>query len=216
MLEQVRQLLDRTRDLFFRYGIKSMTMDDIARQLGMSKKTIYTHFPDKKTMLKAMMSDFLQCHYQEVQQAKQDSSNAIEEMFVIAGLGMERMDKITPGFIFDLRKYHGDIWSTFETFRNTSIYQEVTSNIRRGISEGLFREDVDIEIAAHMHIQHLNLIVDPGSFAQTNKPVRSILYTIMITFIRGLATSKGLKELDKMMAKTTLIDQSNTINTIQS
>jgi len=209
MLEQVRHLLDRTRDLFFRYGIKSMTMDDIARQLGMSKKTIYTHFPDKKTMLKAMMSDFLNCHHQEVQQAKKDSGNAIEEMFVIAGLGMERMDKITPGFIFDLRKYHGDIWSTFETFRNTSIYQEVTSNLRRGISEGLFREDVDIEIAAHMHIQHLNLIVDPGSFSQTNKPVRSILYTIMITFIRGLATTKGLKELDKMMANTPLLHQSN-------
>jgi hypothetical protein len=75
----------------------------------------------------------------------------------------------------------------------------------------LFREDVDIEIAAHMHIQHLNLIVDPGSFSQTNKPVRSILYTIMITFIRGLATTKGLKELDKMMANTPLLNQSNSI-----
>lgn len=208
MLEQVRQLLDRTRDLFFRYGIKSMTMDDIARQLGMSKRTIYTHFPDKKTMLKAMMSDFFACHHQEMQQAKEDSSNAIEEMFVIASLGMDRMDKITPGFIFDLRKYYGDIWSTFETFRNTVIFQEVSNNLRRGVSEGLFRADVDIAIATHMHLQHLNLILDPGSFSQTNKPVRSILSTIMITFIRGLATAKGLKELDKLMASTPLLDQS--------
>ncbi len=212
MLEHVRQLLDRTRDLFFRYGIKSMTMDDIARQLGMSKKTIYTHFPDKKTMLKAMMNDFLQCHLQEVHQAKVESSNAVEEMFAIAALGVQRMDKITPGFIFDLRKYHGDIWSTFEAFRMHSIHQEVTENIKRGISEGLFRDDVDIDIAAHMHLQHLNLIVDPGSFAHTNKSVRAILYTIMITFIRGLATPKGLKELDKMIANTNPFDSSTTSN----
>lgn len=212
MLEHVRHLLDRTRDLFFRYGIKSMTMDDIARQLGMSKKTIYTHFPDKKTMLKAMMNDFLQCHLQEVHQAKAESGNAVEEMFAIAALGVKRMDKITPGFIFDLRKYHGDIWSTFEAFRISSIHQEVTENIKRGISEGLFRDDVDIDIAAHMHLQHLNLIVDPGSFALTNQSVRTILYTIMITFIRGLATSKGLKELDKMIANTNPFDQNTTSN----
>jgi hypothetical protein len=159
-----------------------------------------------------MMSDFLQCHHAEMQAAKQNSSNAIEEMFVIAGLGMERMDKITPGFIFDLRKYHGDIWSTFESFRNTAIHQEVCDNLKRGISEGLFREDVDVDIAAHMHLQHLNLILDPGSFSQTNQPVRSILYTMMTTFIRGLATPKGLKELEKMIQQHPTLIQSNSTN----
>lgn len=201
MLEPVQQLLNRIRDLFFRYGIKSMTMDDIANQLGMSKKTIYTHFPDKKTMLKAMMQDFLECHYAEVLETQQQADNAIDEMFRIAGLGMQRMDKITPGFLFDLRKYHGDIWEQFEHFRATGMYMGIITNLKRGMDEGLFRADIDIEVVARMHMQHLNLIVDPGLFADVNRPLRSLMHTIMLTFLRGIATPAGMAELDKVVGQ---------------
>lgn len=192
-------MLHRIRDLFFRYGIKSMTMDDIAMQLGMSKKTIYTHFPDKKTILKAMMQDFLSCHHQEVLEVQGNAENAIDEMFQIAGKGLERMDRITPGFLFDLRKYHGDIWDLFEKFRSTAIYEGISCNLKRGITEGLFRDDIDIEIAARMHMQHLNLIVDPGLFADLNKPMRQVLYGIMVNFMRGIVTVKGEKVLSKYL-----------------
>jgi AcrR family transcriptional regulator len=196
MLEQVQQLLHRTRDLFFRYGIKSMTMDDIASQLGMSKKTIYNHFPDKKTMLKAMMEDFLTCHHEEVLQSQQMAENAIDEMFLIARLGMQRMEKITPGFLFDLRKYHGDIWDQFEQFRASVMFAGVMTNLKRGIGEGLFRADIDMEVVARMHMQHLNLIIDPGLFADVNRPLRSLMHTIMLAFLRGIATEEGLARLN--------------------
>lgn len=212
MLEQVHQLLHRIRDLFFRYGIKSMTMDDIAQQLGMSKKTIYAHFPDKKSLLKALMSDFLTCHYQEVVDAQKNADNAIDEMFRIAALGIQRMDKITPSFMFDLRKYHGDIWNQFEQFRATAMYEGITANIRRGMDEGLFRRDLDVQVVAHMHMEHLNLIVDPGHFAELNKPMRTVMYTIMITFTRGLATPEGMRILDQHLENNPIFENSNLTN----
>lgn len=211
MLEPVQQLLNRIRDLFFRYGIKSMTMDDIAAQLGMSKKTIYTYFPDKKTILKAMMQDFLNGHHQEVLEIQQTADNAIDEMFQIAAKGLERMDRITPGFLFDLRKYHGDIWDLFESFRSTAIYAGITNNLRRGIREGLFRDDLDIEIAARMHMQHLNLIVDPGLFANLNKPMQQLLYGIIITFLRGIITADGKHVLNKYIKQLREIENTNFI-----
>lgn len=212
MLEQVHQMLHRVRDLFFRYGIKSMTMDDIAQQLGMSKKTIYAHFPDKKSLLKALMSDFLNNHHREMVEAKAQSENAIDEMFRNAALGIQRMDRITPSFLFDLRKYHGDIWSQFEEFRATALYAGITANIHRGMDEGLFRRDLDVDVVAHMHMEHLNLIVDPGHFAELNKPMRTVMYTIMVTFTRGLATSDGMRVLDQLLETNPVFDNSNLTN----
>lgn len=212
MLEQLHQLLHRVRDLFFRYGIKSMTMDDIAQQLGMSKKTIYAHFPDKKSLLKALMSDFLNNHHREMVEAKAQSENAIDEMFRNAALGIQRMDRITPSFLFDLRKYHGDIWSQFEEFRATALYAGITANIHRGMDEGLFRRDLDVDVVAHMHMEHLNLIVDPGHFAELSKPMRTVMYTIMVTFTRGLATSDGMRVLDQLLETNPVFDNSNSTN----
>lgn len=212
MLEQVHQMLHRVRDLFFRYGIKSMTMDDIAQQLGMSKKTIYAHFPDKKSLLQALMSDFLNNHHQEMVEAKSQSENAIDEMFRNAALGIQRMDRITPSFLFDLRKYHGEIWNQFEQFRASALFAGITANIHRGMDEGLFRRDLDVDVVAHMHMEHLNLIVDPGHFAELNKPMRTVMYTIMVTFTRGLATPEGMRVLDQLLETNPVFDNSNSTN----
>ncbi len=193
------QILTKTRELFFKYGVKSITMDDIANNLGMSKKTIYASFPDKKALLKRMIVDYLAYHKDDSRCQGNEASNAIERMLMGAASGVQFMEKINPVFLYDIQKYFGDVWSVFEEYRNKEIRSEVKNCLQQGLSEGLVRNDVDIEIAVSMHMQHIDMMVDPAHFDTLNKPKTEIIKTILITFLNGICTPKGIKAMQKIL-----------------
>jgi AcrR family transcriptional regulator len=200
-MELEQQILTKTRELFFKYGVKSITMDDIAANLGMSKKTIYAAFPDKKALLKQMVSDYLQLHQQSSQCEVADSTNAIERMLKAAAAGVQFMEKINPVFLYDMQKYFGDVWSVFETYRNTEIRKEVKSCLQQAQQEGLVREELELDLVVSMHMQHIDLMVEPGHFENLQMPRAEIIKTVLITFLNGICTPKGIKALQRILEK---------------
>lgn len=198
-MEHEQQILTKTRELFFKYGVKSITMDDIATNLGMSKKTIYAAFPDKKALLTRMISDYLQFHKADTHCQCEEAENAIERMLLAAAAGVSFMEKINPVFLYDMKKYFGEVWSIFEVYRNQEIRAEIKSCLTQGQGEGLIRPDLDLDIAVSMHMQHVDMMVDPELFENFNKPRNEVIKTILITFLNGICTPKGIKAMNKIL-----------------
>jgi AcrR family transcriptional regulator len=209
-MELEQQILTKTRELFFKYGVKSITMDDIANNLGMSKKTIYAVFPDKKALLTRMISDYLHFHKTDTQCQCEIAENAIERMLLAAAAGVSFMEKINPVFLFDMKKYFGEVWSIFEVYRNQEIRAEIKSCLTQGQSEGLVRPELDLDIAVSMHMQHVDMMVDPEFFEGSPKPRKEIIKTILITFLTGICTPKGIKAMNKLLENNDPFNHSTT------
>jgi len=198
-MESENQILTKTRELFFKYGVKSITMDDIANNLGMSKKTIYAAFPDKKALLTRMITDYLSFHKIDTQCQCDIAANAIERMLMAAAAGVHFMEKINPVFLYDMKKYFGEVWAIFEEYRNKEIRAEIKSCLVQGQSEGLIRPELDLEIAVSMHMQHVDMMVDPSNFESIQKTRNEVIKTILITFLNGICTPKGIKAMNKIL-----------------
>ena len=185
------------RELFSRYGLKSMTMDELARQLGCSKKTIYEHYSDKKILVHRVLGSFLEEHRSEMQALEQSSRNAVENLLRMAATGLEKMRNLTPTMLFDLQKSYPELWNELERYRQVEMAGIFKRLIERGQREGLFRADLDSEIVSIMHLQHTNLLLDPLVFSHLNKPLPKVFETIQDVFVRGIATPKGLSTWSK-------------------
>ncbi|MFM7497677.1 MAG: TetR/AcrR family transcriptional regulator [Bacteroidota bacterium] len=193
------QHIPQIRELFFRYGLKSMTMDELARQLGCSKKTIYEHYSDKKILVHQVLGSFLEEHREEMEALEKSSRNAIENLMNMASIGLQKMRNLTPTMLFDLQKSYPELWMELERYRQVEIAGIFKRLLERGQAEGLFRTNLDPDLVSIMHLQHTNLLLDPRVFSHLNKPLPVVFTTIQDVFIRGIATSKGLRVWNKAL-----------------
>lgn len=193
-----KPLLLRIRDLLFLYGTKSITLDDIASRMGISKKTIYSCCPDKKNLVDRIVVDYLSSHRAEAERVRAESRHAIDEVLQMARLARARMEQVSPAFLFDLNKYYPDIWARFEQYRTQEIFGQVVDVIKRGQQEGLFRTDLDTEIVAAMHLQHIRLLTEPGQQPRPERPVGDLIRHIISIFLQGIVTRKGLDVMSQL------------------
>jgi len=193
-----KPLLLRIRDLLFLYGTKSITLDDIASRMGISKKTIYSCCPDKKNLVDRIVVDYLSSHRAEAERVRAESRHAIDEVLQMARLARARMEQVSPAFLFDLNKYYPDIWARFEQYRTHEIFGQVVDVIKRGQQEGLFRTDLDTEIVAAMHLQHIRLLTEPGQQPRPERPVGDLIRHIISIFLQGIVTRKGLDVMSQL------------------
>jgi len=193
-----KPLLGRIRDLLFLYGTKSITLDDIASRMGISKKTIYSCCPDKKNLVDRIVVDYLSSHRADAERVRSESRHAIDEVLQMARLARARMEQVSPAFLFDLNKYYPDIWARFEQYRTQEIFGQVVDVIKRGQQEGLFRTDLDTEIVAAMHLQHIRLLTEPGQQPRPERPVGDMIRHIISIFLQGIVTRKGLDVMSQL------------------
>ena len=193
-----KPLLLRIRDLLFLYGTKSITLDDIASRMGISKKTIYSCCPDKKNLVDRIVVDYLSSHRADAERVRAESRHAIDEVLQMARLARARMEQVSPAFLFDLNKYYPDIWARFEQYRTQEIFGQVVDVIKRGQQEGLFRTDLDTEIVAAMHLQHIRLLTEPGQQPRPERPVGDLIRHIISIFLQGIVTRKGLDVMSQL------------------
>lgn len=193
-----KPLLGRIRDLLFLYGTKSITLDDIASRMGISKKTIYSCCPDKKNLVDRIVVDYLSSHRADAERVRAESRHAIDEVLQMARLARSRMEQVSPAFLFDLNKYYPDIWARFEQYRTQEIFGQVVDVIKRGQQEGLFRTDLDTEIVAAMHLQHIRLLTEPGQQPRPERPVGDLIRHIISIFLQGIVTQKGLDVMSQL------------------
>ncbi len=180
-------------ELFRRYGIRSVTMDEIATQLGMSKKTIYQYYADKDQLVDAVAVDEINYSQECCMKDSAAASNAIEEIFRVMEFVEVMFRNMNPSMLHDLEKYHPGGYRKFLEHKNKFLYEMVKKNIERGIKEELYRPEIDIEIMARYRLESMMLVFNTGLFPSSKFNLVKLHQEILEHFLYGLATLKGYK-----------------------
>src|SRR5688500_17937825 len=131
--ENREKLLRGADELFMRYGLRSVSMDDIARHLGVSKKTIYQHFADKDEMVATVAKGHMERQRDQFDEIAKRSKNAVEELISISFCLKETMKNINPSLLFDMQKYHQKAWNEWLSFKQKFIRQNIVRSLKQGI-----------------------------------------------------------------------------------
>ena len=182
------RILQKAHELFLRYGVRSVSMDDIAAQLGMSKKTVYQFYTDKEQLVDASLSSFLENNRKQCLADRQKAENAMmQEMFT----------NMNPSIVFDLEKYHPAVSKKIQHHKQVFMYQVVKQNLERGIKEELYRPDINVDVLTKFRIESMMLAFNPEVFPNNRTHFVSIQEQILEHFLYGLATIKGHKVIQK-------------------
>jgi len=180
-----------------RYGFRSVTMDEIAGQTGISKKTLYQFFEDKDALVEAVMRSELD--YMQTQCTKQmkEAENAIEEIFLDMDAMEIVMDAMNPQIVFDLEKFYPKTFEKFKKHKNNFLLDVIKKNLERGIEEEVYRNDFDVDIIARFRLESAFLIFNPELFPHIKYSLNKVSTEIYYHYLHGIATPKGKKLIDK-------------------
>ncbi len=184
-------------EMFMKYGIKSVSMDDLSRELGISKKTIYTHFSDKNVLIHHVLRSHLEMIQGGCDSIMGSCENAIDELFTIINLTAKDMNSIHPSVIFDLQKYHPEVWKLIDDHERCFVLPFIKENIIRGRKEGFYRMDFNVEIVAQIYVS-VNDSIFKRTIQGTNENTIVEIFNESLRFILfGMSTAKGNEYLRK-------------------
>jgi AcrR family transcriptional regulator len=206
-MDAKERILQKTHELFNRYGIRSVSMDDIAVQLGMSKKTLYQYYVDKDELVNAVFDTVLVSNRDRCTICTSSGDNAIHEVFLSFDMLEDMLSEMNPALIFDMQKYHPTAYRKFEDFRNHFLLGLIKANLERGIREELYRDDIDVDILSRYRLHAILLSLDPEVFPSNKKRLVFIEQQLLEHFLYGLATQKGQKLIQKYKSQRTKISE---------
>lgn len=200
MENELNSLLTRVGKLFFNYGIKSLTMDDIARELGISKKTLYQYVSNKEDLVEKTLNN-LDCEKdKEFEENVDYTLNAVESLWKVNFMVSKMIREQNPSAEYDLKKYYPEIFSKFRVNRMEKIKSMVINNIRQGKKEGLYREDVDETLIAKFYLSRINHSMEIDSvFTHEELSDPNFMPQVIQYHIRGIANNKGIKVLEQLL-----------------
>ena len=196
-MEQIERIIRGGEELFMQAGIKSVTMDDIARHLGMSKKTIYQFFKDKNELVIALIKMKLQDDECQMAEIISGSGNVIEEMINMMKCSEEMFARINPIVIHDLQKYHPEAWAEFQNFKGEILVTKLEELLVKGIKQGYLRPDIDVKILARMRVSQVELGFNTSVFPIAEFSPWKVQYQFLEHFNYGICTLKGYKLLNQ-------------------
>jgi TetR/AcrR family transcriptional regulator, cholesterol catabolism regulator len=188
--ERIKQKAD---ELFRRYGIRSVTMDEIAAQLGMSKKTIYQYYADKDQLVEAVALEEIKFSQDRCLSDASAAENAIEEIFRVMEFVEVMFRNMNPSMLYDLEKYHPGGYRKFLDHKNKFIYEMIKKNIERGIQEELYRAEIDVEILTRYRLESMMMAFNPALFPSTKFNLVKLQHELLEHFLYGVSTLKGYK-----------------------
>lgn len=179
--------------MFFKYGIKHITMDDIAKELGMSKKTIYQFYKEKDDLIN-QLCDF-ELKEQEVQfdDMNHNAKDPIHEIMLISDKMRAMMQNINPMFFLDLQKFYPNAYQRFQAFKENCAYRYTLMNIKRGIEQGIYRADLDPEFVSRLRLAQIDMLMFGNYFSYEKVSFAKTHALVLDIFIFGICTIKGHK-----------------------
>lgn len=191
MVKVDNYILDEAEKLFRKFGTRSVTMDDIAKHLSISKKTIYANFKDKNELVSNVVSNMLINDECSIEECKNKSADAIEEVFLMMGFLKEMLSSMNPIIFYDLEKYHNEAYKMMMNFHDTRIYTSVKAGLERGIAENYFRKDINVEVLAASRVAQINWIFQSDLVRSGKYSLYQILEEITTHFLFGICTLGG-------------------------
>jgi AcrR family transcriptional regulator len=196
-MDNREKILFAAYELFFRYGIKSVTMDDIAKHLSISKKTIYLSFQDKDEVVHTLMEQVLLKDQADFITIAKNTSNVVEEVFVMMKKMNGILNTINPNIFYDLKKYHPKTWSLFHKFRMEFVVNCVVVSLEKGKKDGLVRLDINSNILAKLRGEEIEMGFNPAVFPIDKFKILDVQIALVEHFLYGICTLKGHKLINK-------------------
>lgn len=192
-IQTAERIKQKAHDLVMQFGIRSVSMDDIASALGMSKKTIYQYFADKDELVEAVIKYKTDENQQCCIKDKLSAKDAVHEVFLAIEMMQEMFSNMNPSIIHDLEKFHPKAYSIFHSHKYNFLYKVLKENIERGIAEGVYREDIDTDIIVKVRLESMMMAFNQQVFPKAKYSLVQVETKLTEHFLFGLASLKGHK-----------------------
>ena len=199
-MEADERILAIAKDLYWKYGIKSITMDDIGKEIGMSKKTIYQYFPDKDEVVLQVIKKELESNKKVCNAIIAKSENAVHEVVLMMELMGGMISEVNIKLFFDLQKYHPEAWKLYKEFKEKYALKCIEDNLNKGIKEGLYRPEINVKIIARLRSYQIEMAYNASIFPTDKFSILDIQLQMMEHFLIGISTVKGHRMINKYKA----------------
>ena len=192
MDEKFDLILSESLRLFMKYGIRSISMDDIAKELGISKKTIYQYVANKTELVEKVLVYMSEQERNVCIDGDRSKMNAIDILLAVSRNVSRQLKDFNPINAFELQKYYPAIFREFVLRKRDHVFVQVKQNFEQGIAEGLYRDDLNIELVARLYIQKLEDVHNQEFLESVNFGFEKVFEVMFDNHIRGIANAAGL------------------------
>ena len=196
--EEVKlRMVQAAHDLFMQLGVKSVSMDDISTRLGISKKTLYKHFPDKESLVVAVVQSLLKHSRKVCEDCTSNSQNALHELMLSVQHMYELFSHMNPSILFDLYKFYPKAYKLFKKHKEEFLLGMIRNNLNKGIREEIYRSNMKVDVVAKFRLESITIPFHPEFLHGLNTSLADVAKEIAHHFINGIINSKGAKLLPR-------------------
>ncbi len=196
------RIIKGAEELLLKYSVRSVSMDDIARHLSISKKTIYQYFADKDEIVTTVAMFSMEKNRIQFDEFRSAAKDAIDEMVRISICLRVDFQKMNPALLFDLHKYHARAWNVWLEHKQHHVRDSLVSNLKRGVEEGFYRPEINLDILANTRLELIQLAFDERVFDRTKYNLMEVHMQLFEHFLFGILTDKGRKAYEKYKRET--------------
>lgn len=184
-------------------GVRAVTMDDIAGELGISKKTLYQHFPDKDTLIHETLRYRIETECTKVEGIHTQGLEFLQRLLLLSQHMQNSMLNVNPHVIDEIRKYHPNAWLLFQNFQQREMRDWIKRDLQEGIREGVFRDDIPLEILTDLRLKTVELGFDIQAMSHEPLSLGHIQRVLLDHYLRGLMTLRGLEQYQQLQSQYT-------------
>ena len=182
--------------LFFRLGAKGVTTDDISREAGISKKTLYQEFKDKEEIILSVCQASLDAQLMMMENIRKISKDPVHEIILTGNHISKVYGMINPVLLYELKRYYPIAWEILDRFKKNHIMKILETNISKGIEMGIYRKDINVNLMARYRLAQVDLALDQDVFPLEKVGLAEIQVSLLDHFLHGITTLKGHKLLN--------------------
>ena len=194
-------IVEKANTLFRTYGFRGVTVDDICKECGISKKTIYNYYSDKQSLANETIIYHYNNLHKEIKAIIDLSDNSIETFFKISSHFRETLNDTTPLFVHDLKKFHPDLYNNHQDYKENLFEKSLQKVLVKGKSEGFIRDDINDTIVSKLRIEMIEIGFNQDVFPLKKYNYRDIQLISFDLFLRGIVTTDGLNVYEKILKK---------------
>ena len=206
MKDKLTEILRETTKLFIKYGIRSLSMDDICRELGISKKTMYQYVSNKNELVVKVLEGIVNGAVCSIDMAKPQNLNAIDLLLWVSRHVAEKFQNFNPAMSFDLNKYYPEEYKAFIKSNKEILAELVKKNLQQGVDNGFYREDLDYDLIARLYVHNLETIQDPEFTNSEDFNFEKIFKVLFDSHIRSISNAKGIAYYEEQLRNNITTD----------
>lgn len=196
------KILAKAADMFLTLGVKSVTMDEIAAGMGISKKTIYAHFPTKTKLIEATALFVFEQISEGIQQIRKEQKEAIEELFEIKDFACQNLKDEKSSPQYQLQKYYPKIYSMIREKQKHVLEGLTRENLQKGMKEGVYRKDLPLSFISRIYFMGILAIKDREEFSESEFSTNNLTEMHLEYHLRAIVTPAGLSKLETFINKS--------------